>query len=66
MIDEAESRSRRDAVDAAVASARIAGVATSPEAAALFEGYAAGEIDADEMMRRALAIWGPNEKSPPG
>ena len=66
MIDEAEAWSRREAVDAAMASARLAGVILSDEARALFEAYVAGEISSDDMMRRALAIWGPNEKSPPG
>lgn len=66
MIDEDEGRSRREAVDAAIASARIAGVDLADEARALFEAYAAGEISSDEMMQHALAIWGRHEKSPPG
>ena len=66
MIDKHEARSRRDAADAAIASARLAGVILDDDAHALFDAYVAGVIDAEEMMQRALAIWGPNEKSPPG
>ncbi|SFM84681.1 antitoxin VbhA family protein [Methylobacterium pseudosasicola] len=65
MIDEYETRSRREAVDAAMASARLAGVILSDEARTLFEAYVTGEISSDAVMERALAIWGRHEKSPP-
>lgn len=54
------SEARAEAVRAAVASARIEGVAVTPETQAVFEEYAAGALDGDEMMERILGMYGPS------
>lgn len=53
------SDERVEAVRAAVASARIEGVAITSQTQAVFDEYATGALESDEMMEQVLRMYGP-------
>ncbi len=62
-ISDADLARRRDAVRFAIANTRIEGLTVSPEAEALFERWARGEIDDDDLMNQTLQRYGPDAHS---
>ena len=57
--EQVNPEDRASAVRSAVASARLEGVEITPATQKVFEDYASGAIDSDDMMDRVLSMYGP-------
>jgi hypothetical protein len=61
-----DKQDRARDVRAVVASARLEGVAITPDALALFDAYAVGIIDSDELARQVLQMIREPRSNPSG
>lgn len=57
--EDRDLEARNEAVRSAIASARLEGVDIAAPTQEVFDDYASGIIDGDEMMDRVLGMYGP-------
>lgn len=58
-FDPVDLESRADDVRSAVGSARLEGLEITQATQDVFDDYASGSIDADEVVERVLGMYGP-------